>query len=305
MAPIPRSALRRLERLLAPALAAGVTAWTVGRSAPPPAVPPVVPPAPVTVVAWTPPAPRLVGRCRGEPTARRPPPSVRGRPEPAPALPTAAAPVEEPTEEPTPAQPLPALVLTVAGEAISTAGLSAAQVRLLEAGARLPGLPTETVGGARYVRDGDRRYRDDCSNVLRMPYDTLGVDLFSEHVRLPGANGVRLIREKGAAVEDPRVGDLVIFDDTWDRDGNGAEDDPDTHAGIVVGFEPGGTVLVYNRVRKGHRVFRMNLQHPDVFVDPETGARWNDPLRRKRPGAPELRRSTGALFARYVRVLEG
>lgn len=289
---------------MAPALVAGVTAWTVGQAAPRPA-----PGAPLVQAhaarGWVRPPAQVVlhttARCRSETQARR------GRRDPFAAsfqVRRTISALEEPAEEPTPAQPLPERVLVVAGEALSTAGLSAAQVRLLEEVARLPGLPTEVVGGARYLKVGDRRYRDDCSNALRAPYDALGIDLFSEHVRFPDANGVRLIREKGRAVTEPEVGDLVIFDDTWDRNRNGAADDPDTHAAIVVGFEPGGTVLLYNRVRAGHRVFRMNLRHPELFTDPETGARLNDPLRRKRAADPELARSTGALFARYVRVLD-
>ena len=240
--------------------------------------------------------------------APTPPPAVRRA-----AVPTRPAPVlvrEPPVAETattaalTPARPLPDRPVTILGRRVSTAGLTRRQVDLLHSIARVPNRPTERIRGTRFVRIGDRRYRDDCSNVLRIPYDRLGIDLFSEHHRFPDANGVRLIREKGQRVTAPQVGDLVIFDDTWDRNRNGEADDPDTHAAIVVGFEPGGTVLLYNRVRSGHRLFRMNLRRPGDFVDRATGRRLNDALRRRRAGdPPDLPRTTGQLFARYLRVL--
>lgn len=306
--PLRRPPSSALDRLFGSAGVAALTAWAVAtRSVAPPA-----PPAPAVIEAPAPalsaPAPRrrLEGRCVSMAPLRRAPPRdpfspvVVFVPEPAPGPEPARAATEAPE---TPAQPLPERTISVAGEALSTAGLRRAQVRLLETLARLPNMPTERVRGARYIRFDGRLFRDDCSNALRIPYHAQGVDLFSEHPLHPDANGVKLIRVKGEAVATPEVGDLVIFDDTWDKNRNGALDDPDTHAAIVVGFEEGGTVLLYNRVRSGHRIFRMNLRKPHVYRDPKTKRRLNDFLRRKRRGDPEdLPRLTAELFARYVRV---
>lgn len=194
----------------------------------------------------------------------------------------------------------------VLGRAIPTANLDETQRALLRAIAALPSHPTEVIGGVRYLVVGDRRYRDDCSNALRPAFEAVGVDLFSEHVRYPDANGVRLIRHKGGGrrVEAPRVGDLVVFDDTWDRDGDGALGDRDTHAAVVVDVEASGVVVLYNRVRSGHRLYRMDLSDRERHRGPG-GVVRNDFLRARRRGDPEdLPRTTGALFAGWVRVLD-
>lgn len=274
--------------------------------------------APVRVQVSAPPGPpprvvpRAPGRCVAPAPVRRAPPRDPFSPRvvvvPAPPGPSRASTVAQARADAldaplTPAQPLPERVITVLGQPLSTAGLRGAQVRLLETIARLPDMPTERVRGARFVRFGGGLYRDDCSNVLRIPYAAQGIDLFSEHPRFPEANGVTLIEHKGARVLSPEVGDLVLFDDTWDRNRNGARDDANTHAAIVVGFLPGGTVLLYNRVRTGHRLYRMNLGRPGTYRDPKTKLRLNDYLRRRGKGEPkDAARLTGALFAGYVRV---
>ena len=302
-----RAHLLRLERLLGSAGIAALTAWLMGAQA---AVPPVhvqvTAPAPVVVSAPRPAPGRCVANVGARQALPRDPFAARvvvpvvargGAPE-------VEAAGEAAVVDETPAQPLPAREVTVLGEALSTAGLGRAQVELLETIAKLPDMPTESVHGARYVRFGASLYRDDCSNVLRIPYAAQGIDLFSEYPKFPDANGVSLIEHKGARVVTPEVGDLVLFDDTWDRNRNGARDDENTHAAIVVGFEAGGTVLLYNRVRSGHRLHRMNLGRPDVHRDPKTKARLNDFLRRRRKGEPKgTLHLTGELFAGYVRVL--
>lgn len=213
----------------------------------------------------------------------------------------------------TPAQPLvhvevvrpksPGTII-IAGVPVPTTGLDGAQLELLEGVARIEAYPTEYIAGTRYVRVGDRRYRDDCSNVLRIPYDAMDVDLFSEQVRLPDANGVKLIRHKStAAVSKPRVGDLIIFDNTYDRNSNDVLDDLDTHAAIVVAVADDGTVALYNRVRSGHKVYQMNTSQAGLRKD-AAGQRLNHVLRRRRADDPKTTPvTTGQLFARYVRVL--
>jgi hypothetical protein len=196
--------------------------------------------------------------------------------------------------------------IEVLGRPIPTSGLDETQRALLRAIAALPSHPTEVIGGVRYLVVGDRRYRDDCSNALRPAFEAVGIDLFSEHVRYPDANGVRLIRHKGGGrrVEAPRIGDLVVFDDTWDRDGDGDLGDRDTHAAVVVDIEASGVVVLYNRVRSGHRLYRMDLADRDRHRGPG-GVVHNDFLRARRRGDPEdLPRTTGALFSGWVRVLD-
>ena len=175
---------------------------------------------------------------------------------------------------------------------------------------KIPEYPTEYIRGTRYVRVGEKRYRDDCSNVLRIAYDAVGIDLFSEHHLYPSANGVKLIRKKGdtayasTSSTSAKVGDIIVFDNTFDRNGNGRLDDRDTHAGIVVGIDRDGTVSLYNRVASGHRVYRMNLRNKSSLRGSADGPRLNNVLRRVRKSQRfKTPRLTGELFASYVSVL--
>jgi hypothetical protein len=195
-------------------------------------------------------------------------------------------------------------------ENFSLKGLNAKQRKLLIILAKIPEYPTEYIHGTRFVRIKQKRYRDDCSNVLRIAYDAIGIDLFSEHHLYPSANGVKLIRKKGetefasTSSTSAKVGDIIVFDNTFDRNGNGRFDDRDTHAAIVVGVDKDGTIALYNRVASGHRVYRMNLRYKDQLRSPRNAHRINNVLRRvrksKRKTTPRL---TGELFASYVSVI--
>ena len=196
------------------------------------------------------------------------------------------------------------------GYRFSLTGLTGQQELLLRTIAKIPTMPTEEIRGLRYVRVGTKKYLDDCSNVLRIAYDELGIDLFSERYHYPKANGVRLIRMKGytksasTSSTSVAVGDLVIFDNTYDRNKNKRLDDRDTHAAIVVGFEGAHTAVIYHRVRSGHKIGRMNLRQKHKFFSREGDQRINDVLRRvSRKNRHKVPRLTGQLFATYVRVI--
>lgn len=206
--------------------------------------------------------------------------------------------------------PSPASRVNISGERFSLTGLSVKQEALLRTIAKFENYPTEYIRGTRYVRVGQRSYRDDCSNILRIAYEAVGVDLFSEHHRFPSANGVKLIRKKGltefasTSSVSAEVGDVIIFDNTFDRNKNGLRDDEDTHAAIVLAVDSDGTVALYNRVASGHRVYRMNVRLGEKRRHPETNARINHVLRRaSKQKEVSGSRLTGALFATYVRVL--
>ena len=95
-----------------------------------------------------------------------------------------------------------------------------------------------TVGRSNPELDG-RRIPTDCSGYVRGLYTRAGVDLFSES--LPGDNGVRAILrwvERHGLFHRHRVpvpGDLVFFNNSYDRNGDGRLNDPLTHVGLVRG----------------------------------------------------------------------
>ena len=158
-----------------------------------------------------------------------------------------------------------------------------------------------TLGETNPRLDGEK-VPTDCSGYLRALYARAGLDLFSEE--RPGDNGVRAIlrfvERYGRFDRAPRAapGDLVFFDNTYDRNGDGRLNDRLTHAGLVEQVLSDGTMLIVHATNHGIVREAMNLAHPH-----EAGATINAPLRRKgaRDGArtPHL---MAELFAGFGRI---
>lgn len=69
---------------------------------------------------------------------------------------------------------------------------------------------------------------------------------------------------EGRLQRDASVGDVVFFDDTWDKDGDGKHDDPLTHVAVITGIESDGTIVMVHRgTSSGIAELRMNLDHRD------------------------------------------
>ena len=84
----------------------------------------------------------------------------------------------------------------------------------------------------------------------------------------------------------PDVGDLIFFDNTYDRNKNGRWDDMLTHIAVVVDVDADGTILfAHSGTSKGRSLASMNLLRPHDAHD-EAGKRLNDALRRKRSDDP-------------------
>ena len=144
--------------------------------------------------------------------------------------------------------------------------------------------------GKNTVRVGGKNFRYDCSGFVRGMYSALGVDVMSE----PGDeddNGVRLIHKYVARHGEnhtrklPQRGDIIFFDNTWDKNGNGKLDDPLTHVGLVEDVREDGTVLVIHRANRGIVRDPMNLLRPHDMKD-EAGRElnaWLRPKGRKEP----------------------
>ena len=158
--------------------------------------------------------------------------------------------------------------------------------------------------GRRRVEVGGRRFRADCSGFVRGVYSAAGVDLFAVPMRRD-ENGVRLIHRwfalhgRNYRSGAPSPGDVVYFNDTYDRNGDRRLDDWLTHVGIVDRVLADGTVYVIHYVSAGIEREPMNLAHPHAWRD-RSGRVINAFLRRRtrhdRAGTPRL---MGELFAGY------
>jgi hypothetical protein len=105
------------------------------------------------------------------------------------------------------------------------------------------------------------------------------------------------VREKRVR-RRPRLGDLVFFDRTYDRNRNGRTDDVLTHIAIVTAIHRDGTVVMAHRGSSGIRSLRMNLRKPALHKGPN-GKIYNDFLAEKGFGH---RRLAGQLFRAYARA---
>ncbi|MCK6525847.1 CHAP domain-containing protein, partial [Myxococcota bacterium] len=124
-----------------------------------------------------------------------------------------------------------------------------------------------------------KSYRYDCSGFVNVSYAKAGYDLGL----LNTAALYELAKEEDLyhRRRRPLVGDVVFFDNTYDRNGNGKLDDPLSHVAIVESVEADGTItLIHKGSSKGVVRIVMNLEHPDEAKSPE-GKVWNSTLRGK------------------------
>lgn len=115
-----------------------------------------------------------------------------------------------------------------------------------------------------------REFTVDCSGYILGLYWDAGIDLAAEFPQYTG-NGVtriyKILRDRGLLHENPMPspGDIIFWNHTWDRNGNGKFDDYLTHMGIVVDVDYDGTITyvhkdtVIGEVRKA----KMNLYAPE------------------------------------------
>jgi hypothetical protein len=143
-------------------------------------------------------------------------------------------------------------------------------------------------------------FRDDCSGYASAVFSGSGVPMDGVVASL-----WELAERNGALHGDPvpRVGDLVFFDDTHDRNHNGRVDDPLTHVGVVIDVEPDGTaVFAHAGTSVGRTTGRINLERP--WVNREASRRVVNSYLRE-PEAwdpPETMYLAGELWAGFATV---
>jgi hypothetical protein len=157
---------------------------------------------------------------------------------------------------------------------------------------------------------GGQKFNADCTGYVEAVYQAEGVPL-------------RLLMQKAAPREDsgvaaawaaagrygrrwrggdwPAPGDLVFFDDTWDRNGNGRRDDPFTHVGLVEWVDEAGTVTFLHRANAGVVRGHLTLQRPAEWKG-AGGAELNAPLRVRVSRDDRSPALAGELFVGFGRI---
>jgi len=216
-----------------------------------------------------------------------------------------------------PRLPPPALAALAALAATLVAGCAGPSLTLREGldqsdlQARLAARGHAWLGqGKAPFRVAGQTYSPDCSGFVEAVYASEGVPLRTLAGRAaPGeASGVAALwaaadrygtRWRGG--DWPAPGDLVFFEDTWDRNGNGTLDDPFTHIGLVEWVDQGGTVTFLHRAGAGVVRGHLTLALRDTLRAAD-GAELNAPLRvrgSKDDRAPSL---AGELFVGFGRI---
>lgn len=147
-------------------------------------------------------------------------------------------------------------------------GLTRLQLALVQAAHELVGADQLFIRGQRYIFD--------CSGTVMAIYAQASLNLTKHFNRYTG-NGVerihKMVEEHRKLVPSdslllPEPGDVVFFDNTYDRNGDGLWNDNLTHTGMVVEVLEDGTVkYVHNHYRLGIVIEQMNLRRPDVHYD--------------------------------------
>lgn len=150
------------------------------------------------------------------------------------------------------------------------------QMRIVEAAEELLKTQQFVVAG--------HRYNNDCTGTILAIYAMAGirlVDLF------PNYAGGGVQRLHGIAVdydllyhsELPQPGDLIFWDNTYDRAGDKQWNDKLTHVGLVLSVDSNGTVefIHYDYVQGAVKAW-MNLTDPDTHIGTD-GIIVNSPMR--------------------------
>ena len=175
--------------------------------------------------------------------------------------------------------------------------------------ARLAARAASLVGHAGEFRVGAERFAPDCAGFVEAVYEMEGVPLrammrqAAPEERSGVAAAFLAMRAYGAVFggrsEWPSPGDLVFFDDTYDRNRNGRADDRLTHVGIVEYVVDGTVVFVH----RGGRAVALGALDPRRPAEASADGRvLNSPLRAKGARAAGVPILAGALFAGYGRI---
>lgn len=175
----------------------------------------------------------------------------------------------------------------------------------LQQGLRVAAVARNMLTRPRY-RVGQITYNRDCSGFVlavlaRSGYDTSR--LLANSRKAGGTASLYYhLRRLGLVHRHrvPLIGDLVFFDNTYDRNGDGRANDLLTHVGIVEHVDSDGTVTFVHRVRRGELRYRLNLFHPHLRRDRRTGKALNHPLRLGTPRHGKYSGLTGELFHAFA-----
>ncbi len=128
-----------------------------------------------------------------------------------------------------------------------------------------------------------KKFNTDCTGVILALCYSAGIDLTKDFGKYSGIGVSRLysaLNDAGLLYDTlyPLPGDIIFWDNTWDKNGDEKWNDPLTHTGLVVNTDGMGNIeYVHHHYRKGIIIEKMNLLNPDTYQD--GGGIVNSPMR--------------------------
>jgi probable lipoprotein NlpC len=134
--------------------------------------------------------------------------------------------------------------------------------------------------GSKRLEVKGRKFNMDCSGVVLAVYYKSGIDLQSYLGRYSGGGVQRLyafMDDQQLLYQQPHLapGDMLFWDNTYDKNNDGEKNDTLTHVGMVVYADNEGNIqYIHHNYRLGIVLAKMNLLDPDNLE-------MNSPMRAK------------------------
>ena len=148
-------------------------------------------------------------------------------------------------------------------------GLTNTQEKLIEGAHEILGREKLFIRG--------KNFGMDCSGIVLSIYWYAGLDLTKAYNDYSG-NGVtriyRYLEDKDLLYRTlgPAPGDIIFWDNTYDKNEDGKPNDLLTHVGMVVDVDTEGNIdYIHHNYRKGIVLARMNLNNPDTYEETVNG----------------------------------
>ena len=122
--------------------------------------------------------------------------------------------------------------------------------------------------GKKVLRVGDKIFRSDCSGLVSASYAKAGRELRGSPKTMHAQ-----AKKENVLSTTPHPGDVVFFDNTFDKNKNGKFDDPITHVGIVEEvFADGRISMLHIGSKRVSRIY-LDLKNPNTYKNKEGSIR--------------------------------
>jgi len=131
-------------------------------------------------------------------------------------------------------------------------------------------LAIQSIGLKSFIADS-RSFLYDCSGFVFYIFYKCGIDLTSyivDQTPLGGVHQLYLIAKNYFSISEIsfNIADVIIFNNTYDRNKNGKEDDLFTHVAIITEIKDDGTIVFVHKSNSGVQKGYMNLLKNDSHI---------------------------------------